>query len=630
MAQDRQPSAPIPGPILFFLVLLFCAVWGGSSFAGDDPANGETNPMAVRYQEAKDAYLLLLRDEAAGGDRNNWLRCVADFRRIYQEEPTGGFAPGSLFTIAKLSYRMYMHFGRQEDLDQSIAHYDKVWRTFPENSLADDALFWSAEIHLKDRQNPEEAARLYATQVQRFPDGDKFSQARSRLRKIDAKYDTGLPDRLTGPQQHEELVRVLPVKYWSSDDYARIVISSSAAVSYESSLAAMQEGRPRRLQIDFCQSSIAPKGTVPVTIEDGLLQGIQSIQLDPATVRVNLDVEAVSTYKIFSLNDPFRVIVDIHGPQKIITASKTLPVLEPERIAAREKDPVPALAPQGKKTTRNSRQETAAADGDGEGIILQGRGKKIPGTIVASGKNIPAAAGLSLAQQLGLGVRRIVIDPGHGGKDPGAMAHGLKEKDIVLQVARKAAEKLKSRYAYDVVLTRDDDRTLALEERTAIANTSKADLFISIHVNAHPRKTTRGIETFFLNLATNTEAMRVAARENATSTHNISDLQDILTDLMQNSKIQESSILAQYVQNSLVSGLLAGSFQTRDLGVKQAPFYVLIGAEMPSILAEISFISNPEDAAQLRREEYLDAIAGRIAAGVAGYVEHQARAALQL
>ena len=180
-----------------------------------------------------------------------------------------------------------------------------------------------------------------------------------------------------------------------------------------------------------------------------------------------------------------------------------------------------------------------------------------------------------------------------------------------------------------MILTRNKDIFLPLEERTALANTRNADLFISIHVNAHPKPATSGIETFFLNLATNTEAMRVAARENATSSHNISDLQDILTDLMQNSKIQESSVLAGYVQKKLSSGL-GGRYATKDLGVKQAPFYVLIGAEMPAILAEISFISNPDEAKRLRQDNYLNEIAREIAAGVAGYAEHQATAALKL
>ena len=206
---------------------------------------------------------------------------------------------------------------------------------------------------------------------------------------------------------------------------------------------------------------------------------------------------------------------------------------------------------------------------------------------------------------------------------------GLKEKDITLKVARLTADKLRQ-HNYEVILTRNSDRYLPLEERTAIANTSKADLFVSIHVNAHPNRETRGVETFYLNLATNTEAVRVAALENSTSSLNISDLQDILTDLMQNDKIQESSVLAEYVQNKLVAGLRESRFTTMDLGVKQAPFYVLIGAEMPSILAEISFISNPLDAKMLRQDHFLNEVAEQIAAGVSGYVDHQATAALQL
>ena len=228
---------------------------------------------------------------------------------------------------------------------------------------------------------------------------------------------------------------------------------------------------------------------------------------------------------------------------------------------------------------------------------------------------------ISLAQQLGLGVRKIVIDPGHGGKDPGAMAFDLKEKDIVLKVSKKIEKILKKSYRYEVALTRTKDVYIPLEERTALANTQNGDLFISIHVNAHPDKTKGGIETYFLNLATNADAMRVAALENATSTHNISELQHILTNLMKNSKIDESSRLAQFVQTNLMLGI-EQKYKTRDLGVKQAPFYVLIGAEMPAILSEISFITNPGEAKLLQDELYLNKIAEQIAAGIAAYVDH--------
>ena len=304
-----------------------------------------------------------------------------------------------------------------------------------------------------------------------------------------------------------------------------------------------------------------------------------------------------------------------------------------EQVAARMKksaaSSVPELQPAKKKAARNTAAERKQAERPELFIVLEESNKRKPGSAAKRKKELRENS-LTLAQQLGLGVRRIVIDPGHGGKDPGAMGHGLKEKDITLKVARKTAVKLTGKYDYEVVLTRTSDTTLPLEERTAIANTQKADLFLSIHVNAHPSKDVRGIETFYLNLATNSEAMRVAALENATSTHNISDLQDILSDLMNNSRIQESSILAEYVQNSIIAGLRQNRYETKDHGVKQAPFYVLIGAEMPAVLAEISFLSNSEDAKLLRDEQYLEDIADQIAAGVVGYVEHQASAALQL
>ena len=181
---------------------------------------------------------------------------------------------------------------------------------------------------------------------------------------------------------------------------------------------------------------------------------------------------------------------------------------------------------------------------------------------------------------------------------------------------------------YEVALTRSKDVYLPLEERTAIANTLNGDLFISIHVNAHPDKTIGGVETYFLNLATNAEAMRVAALENATSTHNISELQGILTDLMRNSKIDESSRLARFVQANLATGMNK-QYNSRNLGVKQAPLYVLIGAEMPAILAEISFITNPKEAELLREESYLDRIAEQIVAGIVEYIEHNQTVALK-
>jgi N-acetylmuramoyl-L-alanine amidase len=227
-----------------------------------------------------------------------------------------------------------------------------------------------------------------------------------------------------------------------------------------------------------------------------------------------------------------------------------------------------------------------------------------------------------LAKQLVLGVRRIVIDPGHGGRDYGAPGYlkGVYEKNISLKVARRLAKKIRKKLNCEVTMTRNSDRNLTLEERTAIANTKNADLFISIHTNASRDRRAFGIETFFLNLATDNDAILVAARENATSTKNISDLQSILSDLMQNAKINESSRLAVHIQGSLKNHLRKYYSRIKSKGVKQAPFYVLLGAQMPAILIETAFISNSRECKRLVNEKYQDRMCDAIVKGIQAYV----------
>jgi len=292
-------------------------------------------------------------------------------------------------------------------------------------------------------------------------------------------------------------------------------------------------------------------------------------------VRVVVDIKSFQTYKIFSLMNPFRIVIDVWG----------------------EGDAAPA-----------ARKEQAAI--------------KLP-----SGKIPPG----SIARSLALGVSRIVIDAGHGGKDPGAKGYYRKarEKDITLSIAKRLKKKLEARIGCQVIMTRNGDQFLTLEERTAFANTKEADLFISIHVNAHRNKNAYGVETYFLNLATDEDAIRVAAMENATSTKNISDLQTILMDLMQNAKINESSRLASHVQTHMVGHLRKNYSSIKDKGVKQAPFYVLLGAQMPAILVETSFISNPRECERLMDPAYQDRLSDGIVLGIENYIKATSPTAFQ-
>jgi N-acetylmuramoyl-L-alanine amidase len=363
------------------------------------------------------------------------------------------------------------------------------------------------------------------------------------------------------------------LRFWSNPNYTRVVIDTDGKVPYFHRLLKKDPDlkKPQRLYVDLRNARLRKDFPSVVSINDNLLINARAGQYKQDTVRVVVDIKSFETYKIFSLMNPFRIVIDVWGQHP---------------------GPQPASA-----------SRTAAARAPQE---------KIP----------PG----SLTRSLALGVSRIVIDAGHGGKDPGARGYyrGAREKDITLSIAKKLAKKVKARLGCEVILTRDKDQFLTLEERTALANTENADLFVSIHVNAHRNKNAYGTETYLLNLATDEESIRVAAMENATSTKNISDLQTILMELMQNAKINESSRLAGYVQSHMVGHLRKKYSQVKDKGVKQAPFYVLLGAQMPAILVETAFISNPRECKRLMDPNYQDRLCDGIVRGIEKYIQETA------
>jgi N-acetylmuramoyl-L-alanine amidase len=234
----------------------------------------------------------------------------------------------------------------------------------------------------------------------------------------------------------------------------------------------------------------------------------------------------------------------------------------------------------------------------------------------------PNAAGdRSLIRALGLKIGKIVIDAGHGGHDTGTIGpNGLLEKDVVLDVAKRLGRLLETRLGAEVVYTRQDDTFVPLETRTAIANRERADLFISVHANSSRDSDARGVETYYLNFTSSPEALEVAARENAVSEKSIHELQDLVKKIALKEKIEESREFAGDVQESLYGGLSLNNAGVRNRGIKKAPFIVLIGANMPSILAEISFVSNPTDERKLETTEHRQRIAESLYRGVSKYV----------
>ncbi|MDD3814589.1 MAG: N-acetylmuramoyl-L-alanine amidase [Desulfocapsaceae bacterium] len=636
----------ILGLLQFTTQPLFCNERVEGREAPDNSiAEGKTShqrgDLAKSFKQATSYFTELKKDKERVGSKEEWDTASKNFQKIHDRQPKSAYAAASLFMLGRITYSRYLQFRDVADLDKSLKYYQDVTTLFPWHQLADDSLFTQGRIQLEDKKDPQEAARIYARITSEYYTGELMSKATEKLEILARDFNIPLPPAVTavvaeGSQPSagsspavdvSELPNVknrsyvLPVKYWSSNNYTRIVINTSRPVSYKEELLEKVGEQPRRLFIDFDKSYIEPQYRAPIPIQDGLLQQVRTAQFSPDTVRVVLDIESIKSYKIYSLPDPFRVIVDVHGQSNSADVAVVDKLTPPEKQG---KDDIVSLEPGIVKERPRANLDTTD-DQNAPILILQDYKKnklsakpKEPAPELNAPLTSPA---LSLAQQLNLGVRRIVLDPGHGGKDPGASAFGLKEKDLVLQVAKKLAAKLKKEMGYEVILTRNDDTFISLEERTAIANTNGADLFISLHLNAHPSAKVYGFETYYLNLSTDSEAIRVAALENATSTHQLSDLQTILSDIMKNSKIDESSRLAEKVQGALSSGLTGRKYrQVKSLGVKQAPFYVLIGAEMPAILIEMAFLSNKTDAHQVKKGGYQDALAAEIVHGLQKYI----------
>lgn len=657
--------------IIFFLfiTLSFLPPNARSLFADDTPPDpkgadapavaaeevpAQKNELRTKFDEATIYFTEIRSDKLLAATPANWDTAAGNFEKIQELQPSSSYAAASLFMLGRISYARYQQFKSPADLEKSIEYYTKLPALFPWHQLADDALLTLGRIQLEDKKNPQEAAKDYGRIVTEYYTGDLVEKATEKLKLLAKEYNTPVP---TVPEAQPAAVvpapavpatppaiedappsetavtelpnvknrsYVQPIEHWSSDNYTRIVIKTSRPVSYREELLEKVGEQPRRLFIDFDKSYIEPKYRAPLPIKDGLLQQVRTAQYTPDTVRVVLDIESIESYKIYSLPDPFRVIVDVHGQQPVAALAE--PEKTPEPPAQAEAEAEAEDEPQDTASTASPEvPDTKPIPRDKPLLISQDQHKiKISKKTKAPApeRDAPITSPvLSLAQQLNLGVRRVVIDPGHGGKDPGATAFGMKEKDIVLQVAKKLAIKLKQELGCEVLLTRNKDVFLSLEERTAIANTSGADLFISLHLNAHPSEKVYGFETYYLNLSTDPEAIRVAALENATSTHQLSDLQGILSDIMKNSKIDESSRLARQVQDALSSGLAGRNYpQVKSLGVKQAPFYVLIGAEMPAILIEMGFISNKTDAHHVKKEGYQDALSAEIVQGLQKYI----------
>ena len=466
---------------------------------------------------------------------------------------------------------------------------------------------------------------------------------------------------------HAEAARVTAVRFWSLGDATRIAVEATGEFTFHSD----RLPNPDRLFFDLpgTRPALEKKGVNVIPVHDQFVRQIRVAETQHGVTRIVLDLASASSFATERLENPDRLIIELHAPGATakkgeadrITAppprplAAALPVRavrpftppspvrraappsipprfeQPPAVAATAPRDNPVIAarfdvpppPAGAVSAPPVPASVHSSDGPAPAVKAEVVPPPQPAPARSSDVAYPArrsASGdRSMIRVLGLKVNRIVIDAGHGGHDNGTTGPtGLREKDLVLDVAKRLGALVEERMGSQVVYTRTDDTFVPLEQRTAIANAQQADLFISIHANSSPVPSASGVETYYLNFTTSKDALDLATRENAESSMSINDLQEVLQKIALRDKVDESREFAQRVQNALIAS--AGrATRARDRGVRKAPFIVLIGATMPSVLAEIGFVSNPQDERQLKKPETRQKLAEALYKGLSQY-----------
>jgi N-acetylmuramoyl-L-alanine amidase len=575
-------------------------------------------PDAALYKEAQDAASALRSSAKRQAKRLEWEKVIVRYRRVVARYPQSAFSDDALLAIGDLYRQMAAHFKSRAYADDAVEAYGTLAANYPSSRKSEPALYGVFDIARErgERKKLAEAAHGY---LDAFPDGPHAAEMKAALRRETRA--RGGPPAAPSAAPPPGLARVYDLRFWSGESSTRVVLDVEKQVRIRHD----RIKDPDRLWIDLEGTRLHPNlshRTFPVG--DGLLEKVRIGQNQGDVVRVVLDFKDVKDHSIFYLDNPTRLVIDVRGTPRPMMAGRSEST--PLPAAGATASPAPAVSsaePTSEEALPSHRLPAALPTEPPSRRTASDASPAPPDAPLAPAPPRANRAGTySLARQLGLGARRIVIDAGHGGHDPGCQGPGgLQEKELVLDVATRLAKRVRQELGAEVILTRSSDVFVPLEERTAIANSKGADLFLSIHANSSRSQRARGIETYFLNFAADAHAEAVAARENAISAATLKDLQNLVKAIALNSKIDESRDFAATVQEAMVSNLRSRYPDVQDRGVRTAPFYVLIGANMPSILAEIAFVSHPDEAKLLRGREYREQIASSLLEGVRGYLD---------
>ena len=543
----------------------------------------------VRYSRALGAEKLL-RDNVPPPTLKQYRTVIASYETVVRRHPASAYSDNALWQAANLSLLAFERFRDPVDERTALRLLEQLRKGYPSSSLIADA---TALIRAR-----EAAAATPAASPAVPPPASAVAVSEPAPRAA---------IRPSGPATIRQVRRTeLP-------NGVRIMLELDAEVPFHSE----RIENPARVFFDLKGATAAASLLdSSMKFNDDLVREVR-FGRHPGATRVVMDLSAVESYTVFTLYEPFRLIVDFK--RAAASAAAREPRL-PQAAPIVPEAPAPAAPP---KAVPAPPKPTPAASTDSPVAAETAAAAPMMPT-----PSVPAANSdgkFSLSRQLGLGVSRVVIDAGHGGHDPGARANGVSEAEVTLDVALRL-QKLLEKQGVEVIMTRATDVFIPLEERTRIANRTEADLFLSIHANASRNSKAHGVETYFLNFANSPDAEAVAARENAGSAASMHKLPEIVRAITLNNKIDESRDFAEMVQKAMVRRLSTRNKNLRDIGVKQAPFVVLIGASMPSVLAEMSFVTNKQDAALLKTGTYRQHIAEALLDGIVKYQQSLKRA----
>jgi N-acetylmuramoyl-L-alanine amidase len=602
--------------------------------------------ITPRAPEVPDSLLAVAELYTEMGDRfgRSYYQSAADsYQFLVHEYPASKYCQDATLRVAKLQ--------REQLGDSALAKktYEDFLKKYPRSPRKREAQEALAELALLQNSDAPTETNSVAT------NSNAAAPAIEEARASAPVHSGGKTASRSAPG---EIPHVRRIRAAASGDATRVTIDLEDSVQYASGRIA----NPDRIFFDLHAARLTTElARGNIRVEGGLLTAVRVSQNHNGVVRVVLDVNGVKDYTASLTNNPPQLLIDLYGNSPLAAPVRTAKVTRTQPAEAEDSSESAAksspedtssaaehLATNSKSAISSTISGGGTSSGATSGSVAGNNSSAAARNSLSSVKNVrassvkaaapngkpdlirPASApqptrdGQStLTRTLGLKIGRIVIDAGHGGHDTGTIGPtGLMEKDLCLDVALRLGKIIEQKLpGADVVYTRSDDTFVPLEERTNIANQAKADLFISIHANSSRDHAARGIETYYLNLKGSAEAMEVAARENASSQEGVHDLQNLVMKIAKTEKIDESKELAEDIQDSLAKRIQRTSKPVKNRGVRKAPFVVLIGADMPSILTEISFLSNPADEQMLKKPEQRQKVAEGLYQGVVSYLE---------